>query len=134
MKKPAWAEIEAFCRADGWTEVRSTDHVQWEKVLRNETLRTHRSFASDKTMSPGRFSSILKLQLKVTEEQFWETLRTGKPARRPSPGPLPEPVALPLWLHHALVAEVGMAEDDLQGLAVDQAQKTIDAHRSKPHP
>lgn len=83
MRTPTWAQVERFCRIDGWREVRRTGHVHFEKVLADGTvLRTHRSFASRKTMSPGRFRAVLRHQLRVTEEQFWRVLETRKPVDR----------------------------------------------------
>ena len=56
MRTPTWGEIERFCRIDGWRETRRTDHVFFERTLVDGTvLQTHRSFASDKAISPGRF-------------------------------------------------------------------------------
>lgn len=79
MKTPTWAQIEQFCRIDGWREVRRTGHLHFEKVLADGTvLRPHRSYASRKTMSPGRFKAILRYQLRVSEEQFWRALETGE--------------------------------------------------------
>lgn len=84
MRTPTWAEIERFCRIDGWQEVQRSGHVFYEKVLADGTvLRTHRSLASRKTMSPGRFKAMLRHQLDVTEDQFWLTLETKKPVERP---------------------------------------------------
>ena len=81
MKTPTWREIEEFCRKDGWELTRSTDHVFFRKILSDgSVLETHRSFADDKSMSPGRFIAILRVQLKVSPDDFWETLRTGRPA------------------------------------------------------
>ena len=83
MRTPTWAQVERFCRIDGWREVRRTGHVHFEKVLADGTvLRMHRSFASRKTMSPGRFRAVLRHQLRVTEEQFWRVLETRKPVDR----------------------------------------------------
>jgi hypothetical protein len=83
VRTPTWAEIERFCRIDGWTEARRSSHVFYEKVLADgRVLRTHRSFASRKAMSAGRFKAILRYQLAVTEEQFWEVLETRTPAER----------------------------------------------------
>ena len=83
MRTPTWAQIERFCRIDDWREVRRTGHVHFEKVLPDGTvLRTHRSFSSRKTMSPGRFVAILRYQLHVSEEQFWRVLETRKPVDR----------------------------------------------------
>ena len=75
MRTPTWAQIERFCRLDGWRETRRSGHVFYEKVLPDGTLlQTHRSHAKRKTMSPGRFKAILRHQLKVTEEEFWRVL------------------------------------------------------------
>ena len=83
MRTPTWAQVERFCVVDGWSEVRRSDHVFFEKVLPDGTvLRTHRSFSSRKTMSPGRFKAILRYQLRVTEEQFWQALETRRPVDR----------------------------------------------------
>ena len=83
MKTPTWAQIERFCAIDGWSEVRRTGHVHFEKVLSDgRVLRTHRSFSSRKTMSPGRFAAILRHQLRVSEAQFWRTLETREPVDR----------------------------------------------------
>jgi len=83
VRTPSWAEIEQFCRIDGWHEVRRSGHAFYEKVLPAGTvLRTHRSFSSKKTMSPGRFKAILRYQLGVTEDQFWQALDTRKPVDR----------------------------------------------------
>jgi predicted RNA binding protein YcfA (HicA-like mRNA interferase family) len=85
VKTPTWNEVEEFCRKDGWELVRSTGHSFYRKVLPDGTvLETHTSFSGDKTMSPGRFAAILRTQLKVSPEAFWETLRSGQPVRRPS--------------------------------------------------
>ena len=47
MKTPTWAQIERFCRIDGWVEARRSGHVFFEKVLVGGTvLQTHRSHAS----------------------------------------------------------------------------------------
>ena len=85
MRTPTWAQVERFCRIDGWTETRRSGHVFFEKVLRDGTvLRTHGSLASRKRMSPGRFQAILRHQLRVSAEQFWRTLETRKPVDRGS--------------------------------------------------
>ena len=83
MRTPTWAQVERFCRIDGWREVRRGGHVHFEKVLPDGTvLRTHRLFSSRKTMSPGRFKAILRYQLAVTEDQFWRALEGRQPVDR----------------------------------------------------
>lgn len=83
MRTPTWAQVERFCKIDGWREVRRTGHIHFEKVLTDGTvLRTHRSLASRKTMSPGRFRAILRYQLHISEEEFWKALEAGKTVDR----------------------------------------------------
>jgi len=83
VKTPTWTEVERFCQVDRWREVRRTGHLHFEKVLADGTvLRTHRSYAARKSMSPGRFKAILRHQLRVTEEQFWRALETGESVDR----------------------------------------------------
>lgn len=86
MRTPTFDEIEAFLRIDGWSQDRSTGHDFYEKVLPDgETLRSHTSFAGKKTMSPGRFKTILADQLKVSEAEFWR--RFGRRGRSAAPAP-----------------------------------------------
>ena len=86
MRTPTFDEIEGFLRIDGWSQDRSTGHDFYEKVLPDgETLRSHTSFAGKKTTSPGRFKTILADQLKVSEAEFWEALRTRKAVEPPQP-------------------------------------------------
>lgn len=133
MRTPTWGRIEEFCRADGWTEIRSTSHVFYRKVLADGTiLETHRSFASDKTMSPGRFMAILRDQLQVNQEVFWEVLSTGRPAPRPAPAPAPEPPAHPLWVVDVLERDFGLSEQEIAALSPDDAQRMVWQHWSKP--
>jgi len=83
VRTPTWAQVERFCRIDGWAEKRRSGHVFFERVLPDGTLlQTHRSFSSRKTMSPGRFKAILRYQLRVTEAQFWRALDTREPVDR----------------------------------------------------
>jgi hypothetical protein len=133
VKTPSWDEILEFLKLDRWTEVRSTGHDFFEKVLPNgEILHTHASRSGDKTISPGRFKSILSDQLRVSEAEFWETLRTGQPAGRPSPSPELPPASLPLWIVEALVREVGLTPGQIGGLGESEAQALIDGVRSRP--
>lgn len=129
---PSGSNIEEFCRIDGWKLVRETDHRFFQKVLASgEVLETHTSFASGKAMSQGRFGAILRTQLEVTREQFWETLRTGRPVERPAPV---EPAAPrhKLYVVQVLARELGMSEDEIAGLSVEEAERVVHEHWSRP--
>ena len=103
MRTPSWREVEEFLRIDGCELVRTTDHSFYRKVLPDGTvLRTHTSFAGDKSMSAGRFALILRTQLNVSEDGSWEVLRTRRAVARPGEA-LPEPPpAMPAWVVQAL--------------------------------
>ena len=134
MKTPTWGEVEEFCRKDGWKLVRETNHSFFRKILSDGTvLETHTSFSSGKTMSEGRFALILRSQLQVSSAAFWETLRTGQPAARPS-APLPTVArALPAWVVRTLIEELHLSEQQVAALDEAAARRRIDMHRSKPH-
>jgi hypothetical protein len=133
VKTPSYDEIRQFLKADGWSISRRSGHEFYEKVLPSgEILETRASWSGKKTMSPGRFQAILSDQLKVTRQQFWEVIRSGEPATRPSPVPEPAPHSLPKWLDQALRRELGMDDADLANLTEEQALDELNDARSKP--
>ena len=88
---PTWGDVEEFLGADGWRPVEKgqrgggrSPHIFYEKTLDDgRVLQTHISHSQQKTLSPGRFSSVLRYQLEVSREQFWECIRTQRPVDRP---------------------------------------------------
>lgn len=133
MRTPSWDEFREFLRHDDWAEDRATGHDFFEKTLPDgEILRTRASRAGSKTMSPGRFRAILSDQLRLSEAEFWEVLRTRTPAPRPSPAPEPAPASLPLWLALALEREVGLTREQISELDTDAARQLLDEARSRP--
>lgn len=133
MRTPSWDELREFLKHDDWEDDRATGHDFFEKALPDgEILRTHASRSGSKTMSPGRFKAILSDQLRLSEAEFWEVLRTRSPAPRPSPAPEPAPRSLPLWLAQALDREVGLTREQIADLDEDEARRLLDEARSRP--
>lgn len=133
MRTPSWDEIVEFLKLDRWTEDRTTGHDFFEKTLPNgEILQTHASRSGNRTISAGRFKAILSDQLRVSEGEFWEVLRTRRPATRPSPVPEPPPASLPLWLALALEREVRLSRGQIADLDETDAQTLLQEARSKP--
>lgn len=128
---PTWADIEAFCNADQWLEVRETDHVHWEKTLPSgEVLKTHRSFAANKDISPGRFSLIIREQLKVKREEFWNAIHTGEPVDRPVE--LEEqPAEYPAWVVWGL-KRFGVSEEETRALSAEEAEALLRENWASP--
>lgn len=135
MRTPTWTQIREFLKHDDWTEdrSRSTDHDYFEKELDDDILIMDVSRAGSKTMSPGRFKTILAEQLKIGADQFWEVLRTKKPAARPSPEPEPAPVSLPLWMAREL-AQRGVLPQEIEALDEKEAHALLTKLRSRPTP
>jgi DNA-binding transcriptional regulator YiaG len=132
VKTPTWRQIERFCGIDGWREVRSTGHVFYEKTLPDGTvLRTHRSFASRKTMSPGRFKAILRTQLRLSEDDFWNALETGEPVARPSSPPDAD-ATLPAYVIRVLERELHLSQKEIAALTEEDAERRVDEYWSQP--
>jgi hypothetical protein len=132
VKTPTWRQIERFCGIDGWREVRSSDHAFYEKTLPDGTvLRTHRSFASRKTMGAGRFKAILRNQLRVSEDDFWNALETGEPVTRPSSPPEAD-ATLPAYVIRVLERELHLSQEEIAALSEEEAKGLVDANWSQP--
>jgi hypothetical protein len=135
VRTPTWAEIEEFCQKDGWEHVRSTSHSFFRKILPDGTvLETHTSFADDKTMSPGRFAAILRRQLQVTADEFWETLRAGRPAIRRGNQEPPIAPAKPSWIVAVLQRDVGLTDSEIAALDDGTAQTLVEEFWSRRKP
>lgn len=133
MKTPSWDEILEFLKFDRWSADRVTGHDFFEKVLPNgEILQTHASRSGSKTISPGRFKTILSDQLRASEAEFWEVLRARRPATRPSPSPELPPTSLPMWLAQALEREAGLGREQIADFDESDARALLDEVRSRP--
>lgn len=132
MRTPTWDEVEAFLRFDRWEGVRETDHAFFRKTLSDgRVLQTHRSFSSQKTMSEGRFSAILRTQLECSADDFWETIRSGRPVQRPSAPPLPEP-QYPVWAVRVLQNQQHMTDEEIRALSLEEAVRLAQELWSRP--
>ena len=133
---PTWDDIVAFLGSDGWREVpkhgRRQRHVFYEKVLEEgRVLQTHVSHSGRKALSPGRFGSILRHDLEVSKEDFWECVRSGKPVERPVP--VDEgPVEHEAWVVAVLAGDLHMSAREIEALTPEEAQQIVEDYWSKP--
>lgn len=129
---PVWGHIDAFCEADGWDRDRDdTGHYFWSKILRDGTvLHTHRSMDAGKEIRPNVFAQILRRQLRVSKEQFWQVISTGEPVVRP--GDLDEPPPeYEGWVVVQLLAN-GYTEDEIRQMTPDEARNLVYEQWSTP--
>ncbi len=122
MRLPTYAQLEGFCRRDGWdlkarrSRRKGGDHLSYAKTLRDGTvLYTQISHGAGGIQDPDLFKFILRDQLKVTEEQFWACVDDGLVPERE--GDLPEEPtfakdAVPYDLLRNLM-RAGYAQDDV---------------------
>lgn len=133
---PTFGDIESFLDADGWRQVRvggrRQRHLRYEKLLVDgRLLQTQVSHSRDKSISPGRFAAILREQLEVSREQFWQAIRTGEPVARPVELDEPETaVEHPAWVIRVLVEELHLSADEITRLSPKEAVDRVHAHWS----
>lgn len=135
---PKWGDIEDFLRADEWRKLETGErggarsrHVFYEKVLAGgRVLQTHVSHSRQKTVSAGRFGSILREQLEVSRDEFWRCVQTQTPVDRPVPtdDPVPEHDA---WVVAVLVADLHMTADEIGKLSPEQVRRLVEEHWSR---
>ena len=94
-------------------------------------LQTHISHSHQKTIGPARFSSVLRHQLEVSREQFWECIRTQRPVDRPVEVE-ERPVEHEAWVPAVLVGELHMTPAQIEALSEEEAQRLVQVHWSRP--
>ncbi|MDE3075935.1 MAG: hypothetical protein KGJ86_10955 [Chloroflexota bacterium] len=134
MRPPTFDELREFFRIDGWESDRVTDHDHWKKILPDgTTLRCHVSFAGGKSMGQDRWRVILRTQLHLAEDVFWEALRFKRPVRRPAPIE-PQTDHPDVWMIEVLTRQLRMARAEAAQLTRAEASERIEAYFSSPHP
>lgn len=134
MPVPTKDDLKRFCEIDGWTELRRTDHHRCKKTLDNgEILRTRVSFGKGTAFDdPRLWQRVWRVQLGLeSEDQFWETLRTGEPPQRGAPQEKPREPGMPAWLFEYLVHRMGREEDEVLEMSEEQAMPSTTANRSR---
>lgn len=91
------------------------------------TLRTRVSHPPDRTTyGPNLFSHILRDQLDVSVEEFWNCVQEGE---RPDRGALGVPEdALPAEMVHLLLTRVGLTETQVAGLSKSEAAARLNEY------
>ncbi|MEK2489833.1 cytotoxic translational repressor of toxin-antitoxin stability system [Kitasatospora purpeofusca] len=118
---------DRFCRTEDWERVRDargrtgTHHVTYELTLRDgRILRTRISHPVDRTVyGPSLWSHILRDQLEVAEDEFWDCVLLGRLPGRGEPEPPKD--SLPADLVYLLIHRVGLAEDAVAALSREDA-------------
>lgn len=135
MKTPTWGAVAAFCAEDNWKPDRQSKHTFFEKALPNGTnLQTHVPHRkAGETIGLDLFGFILRTQLQVSAKEFWETIESKQPAKRPG-HPTARPAARKPDARtvQRLHSELGLTGDEVAQLSRDQALRLLEKHWSRP--
>ena len=133
-----FGDLQSFVEHDGWTEepnlgagrARSGDHRRYRRDLPDGTsLRTKVSHSLRDEIGPDLFKHILRDQLRVTEDRFWDVVRGG--ATEGTEAPPPQAATIPGWLVQRLILTVGLREDKVRAMTVDEAHAAWEAYRTQ---
>lgn len=67
---PTWKQVKKFCEKDGWDK-REGHHTFYRKRMPDGYLKRVKVSHGTGTIPKGRWNHILKRQLEVSEEDFW---------------------------------------------------------------
>lgn len=132
-------DLHQYVTNDGWTEEpnlargrrRTGDHRRYFRELPDGTrLRARISHDEDAEIGEDLFHRILRDQLRVTEEQFWEVVRGRAGSETVVAQPAVEPV--PGWLVTRLLFTVGLSEGDVAQMTADEARAAWLDYQTRP--
>ena len=131
-------DLQTYVSNDGWTEEpnvargrrRTGDHGRYFRDLPDGTrLRTKVSHDERVEIGPDLFHRILRDQLRVTEDRFWAVVR-GRASAEAELTTEVEPI--PGWLVTRLILTVGLSEEDVARMTVEEAQTAWIEYQTHP--
>ena len=137
---PTRTAHESFCKTEGWQVVRSaigkrnTHHNTYELSLANgDVLRTRVSRpVNTQTYGPAMWSHILRDQLDVTEQEFWDCAERGIVPRRGG-APTGTLRGVPTQVLYQLKHRVGLPESDIAALSREEAIERLNEFWATRH-
>lgn len=138
MPVPDKKDLRRFCELDGWEKTKATspDHDRYRKTLENgDILRTRVSHGRGPACDdPALWNRIWRYQLALqSEAEFWEVLRTRRPAGRSpigrdTPTAVLQQPSMSTWLFEFLVNVIGLSENDVLDMTEEQAMQRYMRH------
>lgn len=123
-------EHKQFCDIEGWdtaldVRVLALDD---ERILRTRISRP----ANKDTYGPSLWTAILRDQLDVTEDAYWDCVERRVLPPRPGSAEFPAPAGPPASLVHQLKAALALSDADIAVLSKDEAVARMTAFWSQP--
>jgi len=134
VSAPTWGDLVAFCKADQWDQSRNTKHAVYKKVLADGTaLQTESSRGKNsENIGAGLFHFILRVEIQVSEDEFWTAIRTGEPASRPAhPAPRPMPPKPSAGLVFQLRQHLRLTDEEISELSKNEAVEMLNEYFSR---
>lgn len=134
-----FGDLKTFVEHDGWTEepnlarrrARTGDHWRYRKDLPDGTRRrTKVSHSLPDEIGMDLVNHILRDQLRVSEDRFWDVVRAG--ATEPTEALPPQAATIPGWLVQQLILAVGLREDEVRAMTVEEAHAAWVAYTAQP--
>jgi predicted RNA binding protein YcfA (HicA-like mRNA interferase family) len=134
-----FADLQAFVERDGWTRepnlarggARTGDHRRYRKELPDGTvLRTKVPHDLQDEIGIGLFRHILRDQLRVGEDRFWEVVR-GRATAAPGSAHL-SPETIPGWLVVRLIVTAGYTEGEVRAMTPAEARAAWETWQARP--
>lgn len=130
MRLPTNKELKRFVEVEGWENKDQKAHKKTGNHFRyvfttpmGERLFTRVSHGSGQIGNPDLFASILRDQLCIDEEQFWNAVDKGMQPTRPSHAQAKHEDALDAKLARNLINKVGLKPEELIGMTTPRAQQ-----------
>jgi hypothetical protein len=125
-----------FCVIEHWEIVHGSTgkpvkhHRTYELVIPSgEILRTRISQPVDRTTySASMWSAILRDQLRVTNDEFWDCVQNKVLPDRGGSPTVSNPKALPLHLLNELIERVGLTPDEAIKLTLEEALQRMNEY------
>jgi hypothetical protein len=140
VKPLTHAAHRKFVEREGWTKQgtargsgRTGDHYRYSLALATgEVLITRVSDGAGQINDPKLIAAILRVQLAVSEQDFWACVDGGVLPPRPQPqAPSPPGEVLDANLVRNLIRKVGLSENDIAALTKVEAARQWEEYRSE---
>lgn len=134
-----FGDLKTFVEHDGWTEepnlargrAQTGDHWRYRKDRPDGTsLRTKVSHSLRDEIGIDLFKHILRDQLQVTEDRFWDVVRGG--VTEVVEAPPRQAATIPGWLVQRLILTAGLRDADVRAMTVDEAHAAWEACKAQP--
>ena len=135
---PTRSDHQRFCLNEGWEETVGArggrgDHWRYTLSLPDGRMlytRISHPISKRDTYGATLWRKILRTDLQVTEDEFWDCVRHKVRPQRGTPDTASK-AALPIALYRLLLNDVGLSPAEIASLDAQQAAARVAAHYAR---